>query len=72
MLVGLDDGVVDFMQVKETGYEDIICDKIHNSRITGLGYDSLIFAIVPNVSKISAMMRLRCSKYFIMTSCTRA
>ena len=39
--MGLDDGVVDFMQVKETGYEDIICDKIHNSRITGLGYDSL-------------------------------
>jgi len=39
--VGLDDGVVDFIQVTETGYEDIACDKIHNSRITGLGYDSL-------------------------------
>jgi hypothetical protein len=41
LLVGLDDGVVDLMQVKETTYEDIVCDKIHNSRITGLGYDSL-------------------------------
>lgn len=25
----------------ETGYEDIVCDKVHQSRVTGLGYDSL-------------------------------
>jgi hypothetical protein len=41
ILVGLDDGVVDFIQMKEASYEDIICDKIHNGKITGLGYDSL-------------------------------
>jgi hypothetical protein len=41
LVVGLDDGVVDLIQLTETGYEDIVCDKIHNSRITGLGYDSL-------------------------------
>lgn len=41
ILVGLDDGVVDFIQMKETGYEDIVCDKIHNNRITGLGFDAL-------------------------------
>jgi hypothetical protein len=39
--VGLEDGVVDFIQMKETGYDDIICEKIHNNKITGLGYDSL-------------------------------
>jgi len=27
--------------MKNTNYEDIVCDKVHNSRITGLGYDSL-------------------------------
>lgn len=41
ILVGLDDGVVDFIRMTETGYEDIVCDKIHNSRVAGLGYDSL-------------------------------
>lgn len=41
ILVGLEDGVVDFIQMKETGYDDIVCDKIHNSKITGLGYDAL-------------------------------
>lgn len=41
VLVGLDDGVVDLIQMKETGYDDIVCEKIHNGRITGLGYDSL-------------------------------
>ena len=25
----------------ETGYEDIVCEKIHTSRVVGLGYDSL-------------------------------
>ena len=39
--MGLDDGVVDFIQMTETGYEDIVCDKIHNSRINGVGFDSL-------------------------------
>lgn len=33
--------MVDFIQVKEAGYDDLVCDKIHSSRITGLGYDSL-------------------------------
>lgn len=41
ILVGLDDGVVDLIQMKETGYDDTVCEKIHNGRITGLGYDSL-------------------------------
>jgi WD40 repeat protein len=40
-VIGLDDGIVDLLQLNETGYEDIVCDKIHNSRVTGLGYDSL-------------------------------
>ena len=41
ILIGLDDGVIDFIRMTETGYEDIVCDKIHNNRVTGLGYDSL-------------------------------
>lgn len=41
ILVGLDDGVLDFIQMKQATYEDIVCDKIHNGKITGLGYDSL-------------------------------
>jgi hypothetical protein len=40
-LIGLDDGVVDFIRLTETGYEDIVCDKIHKDRVCGLGYDSL-------------------------------
>jgi len=27
--------------MKNANYEDIVCDKIHTSRITGLGFDSL-------------------------------
>jgi len=41
MVVGLDDGVIDFIQVTDTGYDDIACDKVHNNRINGLSYDSL-------------------------------
>ena len=41
ILIGLDDGVVDFIKMTDTGYEDIVCDKIHTSRVAGLGYDSL-------------------------------
>ena len=41
ILVGLDDGVVDFISMTETGYEDLVCDKIHNSRVMGIAYDSL-------------------------------
>ena len=41
ILVGLDDGVIDFLRMTETGYEDIVCDKIHQTRITGLGYEPL-------------------------------
>lgn len=40
-MVGLDDGVIDFIHMKNATYEDIVCDKVHNSRLTGLGYDSL-------------------------------
>ena len=25
----------------ESGYEDIVCDKIHKERVSGLGYDSI-------------------------------
>ena len=41
VLVGLDDGVVDFIRITETSYEDMVCDKIHNGRICGVAYDSL-------------------------------
>jgi hypothetical protein len=40
-VVGLDDGVIDFIQMTETGYEDIVCEKVHNGRINGVGYDPL-------------------------------
>jgi hypothetical protein len=39
--VGLDDGVIDFIKMNETGYEDIVCDKVHTGRVNGVGYDSL-------------------------------
>ena len=41
ILIGLDDGVVDFISMTENGYEDIVCDKIHKDRINGLAYDPL-------------------------------
>jgi len=41
ILVGLDDGVIDFIKMTETGYEDIVCDKVHAGRVNGVGYDSL-------------------------------
>jgi len=41
VLIGLDDGVIDFIRINETSYEDIVCDKIHTGRICGIGYDSL-------------------------------
>jgi WD40 repeat protein len=41
ILVGLDDGVVDFIHMTETGYEDIVCDKMHKEKLCGLGFDSL-------------------------------
>lgn len=40
-MIGLDDGVIDFIKMTETGYEDIVCDKVHTGRINGIGYDSL-------------------------------
>jgi hypothetical protein len=27
--------------MNENGYEDIVCDKVHNSKVCGVGYDSL-------------------------------
>lgn len=41
ILVGLDDGVVDVIQISGTGYEDVACVKCHQARVTGISYDSL-------------------------------
>lgn len=41
IVVGLDDGVIDFIEMKNANYLDIVCDKVHKDRLTGLGYDPL-------------------------------
>lgn len=41
VLVGLDDGVIDFLKVGEGTYEDIVCEKVHTARVNGLCFDSL-------------------------------
>lgn len=41
ILVGLDDGVIDVIQISGNGYEDITCVKCHQGRVTGLAYDAL-------------------------------
>ena len=41
VLVGLDDGVVDVIQVANNSYEDIVCVKAHKERVVGLAYDAL-------------------------------
>ena len=41
VLVGLDDGVIDIIQITGNGYEDVTCVKCHQNRVTGLAYDAL-------------------------------
>lgn len=41
VLVGLDDGVIDVIQISGNGYEDVACVKCHQARVTGLAYDAL-------------------------------
>lgn len=41
ILVGLDDGVIDVVQVTGNGYEDIACVKAHQGRVVGLAYDAM-------------------------------
>lgn len=41
VLVGLEDGVIDVIQITSTGYEDVTCVKCHQSRVTGLAYDAM-------------------------------
>ena len=41
VVVGLDDGVVDILLMTNDGYEDVVCVKVHQSRVTGVDYDSL-------------------------------
>ena len=41
VLIGLDDGVIDVLQVTNNGYEDIVCVKAHQAKIVGLAYDAL-------------------------------
>lgn len=41
VLVGLEDGVIDVIQITGSGYEDVTCVKCHQGRVTGLAYDSM-------------------------------
>jgi WD40 repeat protein len=41
VLVGLDDGVIDVIQVTNNGYEDVACVKAHQNRVTGVVYDAM-------------------------------
>lgn len=41
ILVGLEDGIIDIIQVATNGYEDKVCYKAHSNTVTGLGYDLL-------------------------------
>ena len=41
ILVGLDDGVIDVIQVTNNGYEDVACVKAHQGRVTGVAYDAM-------------------------------
>ena len=41
VLVGLEDGVIDVIQVTGNGYEDVTCVKCHQGRVTGLAYDTM-------------------------------
>lgn len=39
--MGLDDGVIDVIQVTNNGYEDVACVKAHQGRVTGVSYDAM-------------------------------
>ena len=39
--MGLEDGVIDVIQVTGNGYEDVTCVKCHQGRVTGLAYDTM-------------------------------
>jgi WD40 repeat protein len=39
--VGLEDGVIDIVQVTSNGYEDVTCVKAHQAKVTGVAFDSL-------------------------------
>ena len=39
--MGLDDGVIDIIQINGNSYEDVACVKCHQARVTGISYDSL-------------------------------
>jgi hypothetical protein len=41
ILVGLEDGILDILKIKNVEFEDIVCSKIHQSKITGIYYDNL-------------------------------
>jgi len=41
ILIGLDDGIIDILQVNSNGYEDIACVKAHQNRVTGVAYDAM-------------------------------
>jgi hypothetical protein len=40
-LIGLDDGILDILKVSPIGFEDLVCVKIHQSRIMGISYDNI-------------------------------
>ena len=41
VFVGLDDGVIDVIQLTKNGYEDLVCVKAHKDRVVGLAYDAM-------------------------------
>jgi WD40 repeat protein len=41
ILVGLDDGVIDVVQVTSNGYEDVASFKAHQNKVTGVAFDAL-------------------------------
>lgn len=41
ILVGLDNGIIDVIQVTGNGYEDITCVECHQDKVTGLAYDAM-------------------------------
>ena len=40
-MIGLDDGILDILKVSPTGFEDLVCMKIHQNRIMGISYDNI-------------------------------
>jgi WD40 repeat protein len=41
ILIGLDDGTIDIIQVTTNGFEDVVCFKAHLNRVTGVAFDAL-------------------------------